>query len=245
MALRIAPVKLADLDTFISEAATAPTPGDDLVAPPNPLAWPVTTSAEAEQRARRCFALQRRRVLEDPTTRFMKVVDDDTGATVAVARWHYYPDGYAYASEAAWEMAPLMSTNDDDDDDEAYPPPNFNVRLHNHILTERDSFRESWIPLGEPCWILMHLVTRPSQRRRGAAGMLVRWGMDRARETGAPAYLEAGVQGMPVYEKFGFVPVGDVRRVSLEGLGEVPGGLKEFVLVNMKWDPRVDGKGDE
>lgn len=238
MALRVAPVELSDIDTFVSDASVY-APGDDLVAPPNPVAWPVSTRAEAEQRARRCFALQRRRLLEDPTVRFMKVVDDSPeggGAVVAVARWHYYEGGYSYAREAHWEMAPLAAAAGDEDGG-SYPPPNFNVRLHNHILSERDAFREQWIPRGRPCWILMHLVTRPSQRRKGAAGLLIRWGMDRARETGSPAYLEAGVQGKPVYERFGWVVVGDERRVSLEGLGEVYMGLKEFVMANMKWDP--------
>lgn len=241
MALRLAPVELSDFDTFVSHASLH-APGDDLTAPPNPVAWPVSTRAEAEQRARHCFALQKRRFQEDPTVRFLKVVDDSPeggGDIVAVARWHYYDGGYAYEREAHWEVAPLTAPGPAGDSD--YPPPNFNVRLHNHILSARDSFRERWIPKGKPCWILMHLVTRPSQRRKGAAGLLVRWGMERSRESGVPAYLEAGVQGKPVYEHFGFVPVGEERRVGLEGLGAVPGGLKEFVMVNMKWDPSRGG----
>lgn len=255
MALHLAPVELSDFDTLVSHASLY-APGDDLVAPPNPVAWPVSTRSEAELRARHCFALQRRRFLEDPTARFVKVVDDsyDSGsAIIAVARWHYYEGGYAYEREGPWEMAPLTapaqttgspggSGAGEAKDGESYPPSNFNVRLHNHILAARDSFRERWIPTGRPCWILMHLVTRPSQRRRGAAGLLVRWGMERSRESGVPAYLEARVQGMPVYEHFGFVPVGQERRISLEGLGDVPGGLKEFVMVNMKWDPSGDTK---
>lgn len=247
MALRVAPVELSDFDSFVSDASKY-APGDDLVAPPNPVAWPVSTRAEAEQRARRCFALQRRRFLEDPTVRFLKVVDDSPeggggAVVVAVARWHYYEGGYKYEREAHWEMAPLNTAEGEDGGGESHPPPNFNVRLHNHILTERDSFREQWIPSGKPCWILMHLVTRPSQRRKGAAGLLIRWGMERSRESGVPAYLEAGVQGKPVYERFGFVVVGEERRVSLEGLGEVYMGLEEFVMANMKWDPIIAGPG--
>ncbi|KAK7753570.1 hypothetical protein SLS62_004428 [Diatrype stigma] len=249
MTLRVAPVELSDFDTFVSQASQH-APGDDLTAPPNPVAWPVSTRAEAELRARHCFALQKRRFQEDPTVRFMKVVDDSAdegrGDIVAVARWHYYESGYAYAREAHWEMAPLAAPGPaaEEGASDDYPPPNFNVRLYNHILSYRDSFREQWIPSGKPCWMLMHLVTRPSQRRRGAAGLLLRWGMERSRESGAPAYLESGVQGKPVYEHFGFVPVGEERRVNLEGLGYVPGGVKEFSLVNMKWTPSSNGVGN-
>lgn len=243
MSLQLQPLEVADFDILISHASLDP-PGDDLVAPPNPVAWPVSTRSEAETRARHCFALQRRRLLQDPTTNFVKVVDADNGDIVAAARWHFYPQGYDYAAEAHWEMAPETplipegsQTDLDENRHDVYPPPNFNLGLHNHILSSRDSFRPSWIPQNAPCWILMHLVTRPSQRRRGAAALLIRWGMDRARETGASAYLEAGVQGRPVYEKFGFEQVGPERRVDLrDHIGDA-GGPKEFVLANMRWSP--------
>ncbi|ETS78027.1 hypothetical protein PFICI_10089 [Pestalotiopsis fici W106-1] len=275
MPLQVQPLELPDFDILISHASSDP-PGDDLVAPPNPVAWPVSTQAEAQTRARHCFALQRRRFLRDPTTNFVKVVDvDNNGAAaagdiIAVARWHFYPQGYDYSTEAHWEMAPtapLMAylrghkakrqgetANDNhpqdrpegseglegyNDDDNVYPPPNFNLALHNHILSSRDSFRPTWVPDRHPCWVLMHLVTRPSQRRRGAAGLLIRWGLERAREMGVDAYLEAGVQGRPVYLKFGFEQVGPDRRVDLrDHVGEAAGVPSEFVLANMKWSPK-------
>lgn len=39
--------------------------------------------------------------------------------------------------------------------------------------------------------------------------MLIEWGVQKAREDGVPAYLEASVQGKPVYEKCGFREVGE------------------------------------
>ncbi|KAI1849024.1 hypothetical protein JX265_013721 [Neoarthrinium moseri] len=259
MPLQLQPLELSDFDTLISHASTH-APGDDLVAPLNPLVWPVRTRAEAQARARHNFALQKWRFVEDPTTRFLKVVDpEDGGQIVAVARWHFYPQGYDYAEQAHWEMAPatplkkyLAAVNgreqpgegsseadvESDMQEDVYPPPNFNIALHNHILASRDAFRPSWIPGRAPCWVLMHLVTRSSQRRRGAAGLLVRWGMDRAQETGACAYLEAGVQGRPVYEKFGFEQIGEERRVSFARfVGE--DGPREIVMANMRWNPEV------
>ncbi|KAI0137489.1 hypothetical protein BJ170DRAFT_606083 [Xylariales sp. AK1849] len=247
MPLKLLPLELTDFDTLIGHASLHE-PGDDLVAPPNPIAWPVSTRAEAQLRARHCFALQRRRFLGDASVNFLKVVAvnddglgedahaDGSGDIVAVARWHFYAQGYEYKAEAGWEMAEALPTGDGNEDED-HPPSNFNIALHDHILTARDSFRPQWIPAGKPCWILMHLVTRPSQRRRGAAGLLIRWGMQRARDMGVAAYLEAGVQGRPVYEKFGWRQVGEVRTVALTGVGGWD-GVGEFALSNMRWNAK-------
>ena len=40
--------------------------------------------------------------------------------------------------------------------------------------------------------------------------MLISYGVERAREDGVPAYLEATASGMPVYQRCGFRQVGDV-----------------------------------
>ena len=65
----------------------------------------------------------------------------------------------------------------------------------------------------------MHMVTRPSQRGKGAARLLIQWGIQRAEETGAPAYLEAGAMGRPIYEKMGFRQVGELMELDLRALG--------------------------
>ena len=56
----------------------------------------------------------------------------------------------------------------------------------------------------------MSMVTRECYRGQGAAGMLINWGVQKAREDGVPAYLEASAQGKPVYEKCGFQQVGEL-----------------------------------
>lgn len=81
----------------------------------------------------------------------------------------------------------------------------------------------------------MGLVTRNLQRRRGAARMLVQWGLDRAEEMRVPAYLEAGVNGKPVYEKMGFGDVGGELVVDL-GKG---GGEGKVAMALMGWFPRT------
>lgn len=248
MPLQVLPLSVSDFEQLVHHADFGE-PGDDCVAPPNPVAWPVTTRSEAQLRACCAFSLQKRRLLRDPTVHFLKVVDKkETGSNtgedeiIAVARWHHYPQGYDYNLEATWEMAPETMTpllpyiiNESPDSLlSSYPPPNFNLALHNYILSERDAFRSQWIPQQKPCWLLMHLATRPRNRMRGAASLLIRWGLAKATEANEPAYLEAGAAARPIYEKFGFKQVGELRKLDLG----FHGMDAYFELSNMKYDPQ-------
>ena len=47
------------------------------------------------------------------------------------------------------------------------------------------------------------IVTSPDYRRRGAASLLLQWGIDRADELGVEIYIESSLAGKPLYEKFG------------------------------------------
>jgi GNAT superfamily N-acetyltransferase len=222
MPLRLLPVTEADFPAIIAHASEPSyVPGDDLVAPPNPVVWPVSTREQAQTRLRICMSLQERRFRSDPSCNFLKVVDlsspeaDPDGAPiVALARWHRYPEGYRYADEAHWEHARLLPASG-----ELQFPPGFNAGAHDYVLACRDALRPAWQARGRPTWVLMHLVTRASARRRGAARMLIEWGLDRAKAEGAPAYLEAGEAGKPVYGKFGFEQVGELRKIDLTPFG--------------------------
>lgn len=46
--------------------------------------------------------------------------------------------------------------------------------------------------------------TDPSQQRRGAGSMLLKWGIAESDRLGIPAYLEASDEGRPLYEKHGW-----------------------------------------
>lgn len=77
--------------------------------------------------------------------------------------------------------------------------------------------RAKWLR-GRPHAILMYLATDESWRRRGVGVACVQWGIDRCRELGIPAFLEASEEGYPVYKKLGFETVEDVR-VEVDGEG--------------------------
>jgi predicted GNAT family N-acyltransferase len=63
------------------------------------------------------------------------------------------------------------------------------------------------------------MVTRESQRGRGAAGMLITWGAKQAEAEGVLAYLEASALGKPVYTKYGFKEVGEASHCDLRPHG--------------------------
>jgi hypothetical protein len=79
----------------------------------------------------------------------------------------------------------------------------------------------------------MHLVTRISQRGRGAAAMLIDWGVERAQKDGAPAYLEAGATAITVYAKHDFQQFGNLMSLDLR-----PSGVEmDFVMAKMGFLP--------
>lgn len=142
MPLRITPVVLSDFDTMISHASRF-APGDDLVAPPiSPLCWPVQNSEQALQRLRFNMAHQRERFLKEPSARFMKVVDDENGEIIYLARWHYYPKGYVYDTEIKWEAWNLVSDGIEAAGERT--PRAFNVDMYKSVVDGRLKEREGW-----------------------------------------------------------------------------------------------------
>jgi GNAT superfamily N-acetyltransferase len=75
--------------------------------------------------------------------------------------------------------------------------------------------RNQWMG-GKPHAVLRYMAVAPEWRRKGIASTCVQWGIDRCKELGIPAYLEASDEGVPVYEKLGFEKV-DVVEAPWEG----------------------------
>ncbi|KAI8954511.1 putative GNAT family acetyltransferase [Xylaria longipes] len=65
----------------------------------------------------------------------------------------------------------------------------------------------------QPCYRLTFMGTDPSHERRGAASMMVRWGLEQCRKDNTPGYLESTLDAAPFYEKMGFAKS---RLISLE-----------------------------
>jgi hypothetical protein len=109
----------------------------------------------------------------------------------------------------------------------------FGYRLIPAILDNSSVFQPESHNFGVA--VLMNMVTRESQRGRGAADMLISWGAKQAEAEGVPAYFEASILGKPVYTKYGFKEVGEASHCDLK-----PNGLDVmFVIAHMAKLPLV------
>ncbi|QSS53970.1 GNAT family acetyltransferase [Histoplasma capsulatum var. duboisii H88] len=68
-----------------------------------------------------------------------------------------------------------------------------------------------------PCYCLSFIGTHPSYERRGAATMLIQWGLERSVKENVPIQLESTIVAWPLYKRLGFE---DKKRIlmQLEGL---------------------------
>ncbi|KAI1467713.1 putative GNAT family acetyltransferase [Daldinia caldariorum] len=82
-----------------------------------------------------------------------------------------------------------------------------------------------------PCYRLTFMGTDPAYQRRGAASMMVRWGIERSRIDQAPAYLESTLEAAPFYTKLGFTAA---AKISLEYTihgSDTPGTYEEVSFI--------------
>jgi len=84
----------------------------------------------------------------------------------------------------------------------------------------------------KPCYCITFIGTDPLYERRGAASLLVQWGIDRCKEDNVPAYLESTTEAGPFYEKHGFEHT-DILSMELKGTleGEKPQVYKEICFL--------------
>jgi GNAT superfamily N-acetyltransferase len=133
---------------------------------------------------------------------YLKCVDTVTNEMVAGARWtHHRP------SDPAAELRTPQELDEELTIGEPYTeshPEVWNAFFSLLYGNKRD------IMGPRPYWSLDTLVTHKDHHRRGAGGLLGRWGLDKADEAGLEAYLEASSMGRPLYERWGFEPVKEI-----------------------------------
>lgn len=61
--------------------------------------------------------------------------------------------------------------------------------------------------------MLALLVTAEEHRRQGAGSLLVKWGLEKQKETGLKCYLQASEQGRSLYSHYAF---GDIDTVVFD-----------------------------
>ncbi|KAL9084526.1 MAG: hypothetical protein Q9165_008029 [Trypethelium subeluteriae] len=183
MPLTLSPMTEADLPTYttIDQLAFAD-------QPLTPLLWPRGLSSASRAHL---IASNARALTHDPTSHFLKVTDTASNTIVACAHWCRTPPRDPAVLAKGPQQLP----------EEWAPGANAAMKrvLFGSFLRNRDE-----VVGGRPHWALFVLVTRPEWQGRGAGGMLVRWGVERADEEGWECYLEASPKGRGLYEKFGF-----------------------------------------
>ncbi|KAF2787556.1 putative GNAT family acetyltransferase [Melanomma pulvis-pyrius CBS 109.77] len=70
-----------------------------------------------------------------------------------------------------------------------------------------------------PCYRLTFMSTDPLHQKRGAATMMVQWGLEHCKREGVPAYLESTMEAAPLYSKNGFT-VAATMSLSMKGEGD-------------------------
>lgn len=144
--------------------------------------------------------------IADPNAHFICVEDTDSPdrTVVAYAKWN------APTARMSTDLPEWPAGGDHD--------------IANHFFGNLVR-RHAIIMEGRRHWYLELVATRPVYQGRGAAGKLLRWGLEKADEEGSEAYLEASPDGKPIYEHLGFR---EVDRLVVELKEEVL-GEKEFV----------------
>lgn len=68
-------------------------------------------------------------------------------------------------------------------------------------------------------FVLEFLATDPRHQGRGIGRIILKYGLDELDRSGSgKAYLESTAAGMPIYEKYGFEPLGSIE-IRLKELG--------------------------
>ena len=174
-----------------------------------------STPENIDSLTRKCVEAEK-----DPHVRFMKAMDP-TGQIVACAKWLLYPNG-----------------NTEEELDEMFKMPTTFPETWNPIFQYlNDNRREA---MGRrPYYFLSILATHPDHHRKGSGGRLVKWGTDLADEQGVECYLEASIEGRPLYERLGFRVVKETP-FKLEDFGRPDLGVDVNCI--MIRAPSVKGK---
>lgn len=179
-------------------------------------------------------AKERKKEIGKPNSWQWKVVDtelapskddpeDNGGRTIAIAIWsacnvnlsadakkvvdggETKGEGEASNEHASvpGEMNPSLNKKDPEEEEKPFVPPELKVDILMALLTPLREAQAS-IMGSKPYLMLNTLATHPDHHKRGAATMLLKWGLERADELGLDMYLDTSRVARPIYEKYGF-----------------------------------------
>lgn len=163
--------------------------------------------------------IRRNAMIDNPYSHVFKAVDTDTNEIIAGSKWAVVHEAEIIQNTVDEEVDALLQT-----------------AIHEaRIDVMREFYTKLWTAKranlgyldGEVFKLrarieLDSLYTHPKHQRRGAASKLMQWGFDESDRLGLDIYLEATVEGKPVYEKYGFEEVStfdiDASKYGKEGI---------------------------
>lgn len=161
----------------------------------------------------RGVAEDRKREINQPNTWHWKIVDTDVephaddppdngGRTIAISVWSMHN----LATEAGQNGSNEVSSVPVEKTDKVpgFLPPELRLDALGSLLGPLRAAQESIMGTTKRYFKLNQLATHPDYQGRGAARMMLDWGMERADREGLAVYLDATEKGMPVYERRGF-----------------------------------------
>ena len=197
--LKIEPLQYEELDDYIRVywAAFEPLEADMVM----PMVYPNGLQPDV-------MDLMKTRIVRETEGKLAELCfcakDVQTGEVVAVSRWalNEHPplnrDGidaeYRKVQEARYGGTPVAGANSELGA----------AFLRALLYSEYETMR------GQPYMCLRLLATHPRHHRKGAGSMLLQQGLDKADRLGLPSYLDASVNGKPLYERFGFKAIATI-----------------------------------
>jgi len=160
----------------------------------------------------RGVAEDRKREINKPNAWHWKVVDtdlepssddppDNGGRTIAVSVWSMHNVSVIKGDEKI--EAPSIPV-EKADDTPGFLPPELRLDALGSLLGPLRAAQASIMGTSTPYFMLNQLATHPEHQGRGAAKMMLDWGMQKADEEGLVTYLDSTTTGRPVYERRGF-----------------------------------------
>lgn len=152
----------------------------------------------------------------DPTSTWLKVIDDSNGMVLGGGRWSIYrakPYDTSQNADASWWpagiqreiasqcLAQFLATSDE-------------LMNRPHVCKLLGSLCIWYISTKQPA-VLNILFMHPNHRSKGVASLVMKWGLESADRLGLETFIDATNMGKPMYEKFGFSVV-DNREFSVE-----------------------------
>ena len=157
----------------------------------------------------------------DPTRRRMQIKDTDTGDMISASIWYILPQRYGddykklpdykwpegwHAEEAKKVFTNLFVARNRIMGAKPYICmlfPYFSRSVTARFILHHNPYHSAKPHLSD----LQSLVTSPAHRRRGAASLLLDWGMKQSQALNLPIFLVATPSGLPIYQKHKFQTV--------------------------------------